>query len=429
MSRKFTRILTVLLAVLTMLPVAGAAVAAPAPQVAMPALDMVPLRAVAEAVGATVSWNQATWEATVVRGDVTLVTKIGQGSATVNGVALPVGAPVTLENGRTMLPLPFLKAALGVEVAWDGSKAVVDKVATRAMDFVREMAKGTFDVDAATPAFKTIRPAPMVAAIANQLKQMGAVGQMGVVSHTRNAVHESVQLMAVIGMTPWEITVRFTPDGKLIDDYYMNYFSVSNPAGPAAYVLPDSFTEKEIVIGEGTAFPLPGTLTMPKGEGPFPLVVLVHGSGPNDRDESVGGVKMFRDIAQGLGSKGIAVLRYEKRTREHSQKTALIPNFGLKAETVDDALLAVKYAAGLDGVDPHRIYVLGHSQGGYAIPRIIDQDTEKLIAGALIAAGPSDFMQAVLDQNKLMVDAKLVTEAQWPFIQQQVAMLRDPSFD
>ncbi|HWI65918.1 MAG TPA: hypothetical protein VNT75_29160, partial [Symbiobacteriaceae bacterium] len=46
-----------------------------------------------------------------------------------------------------------------------------------------------------------------------------------------------------------------------------------------------------------------------------------------------------------------------------------------------------------------------------------------------IAAGPSDFMQAVLDQNKLMVDAKLVTEAQWPFIQQQVAMLRDPSFD
>ena len=56
---------------------------------------------------------------------------------------------------------------------------------------------------------------------------------------------------------------------------------------------------------------------MPVGDGPFPAVVLVHGSGPHDRDETIGPNKPLRDVADGLASRGIAVLRYEKRTRQH----------------------------------------------------------------------------------------------------------------
>ncbi len=66
---------------------------------------------------------------------------------------------------------------------------------------------------------------------------------------------------------------------------------------------------------------LPGTLTLPTGKGPFPAVVLVHGPGPNDRDETMYSNHMFKDIAEGLGvSRGIAVLRYDKRTKVYGEK-------------------------------------------------------------------------------------------------------------
>ena len=62
---------------------------------------------------------------------------------------------------------------------------------------------------------------------------------------------------------------------------------------------------------------LPGTLTLPAGQGPFPALILVHGSGPGDRDETVGPNKPFRDLSEGLNERGIAVFRYDKRTRVH----------------------------------------------------------------------------------------------------------------
>jgi hypothetical protein len=78
---------------------------------------------------------------------------------------------------------------------------------------------------------------------------------------------------------------------------------------PPDYVKLSSFEEKEVLIGSGEWI-LPGTLTLPAGKENFPAVVLVHGSGPNDRDESIGPNKPFRDLAWGLASRGIVVLRY-----------------------------------------------------------------------------------------------------------------------
>ena len=90
-------------------------------------------------------------------------------------------------------------------------------------------------------------------------------------------------------------------------------------AGEAAwqrppYSKPNTFHERDVTVGEDQ-WKLPATLTIPNGNGPFPAVVLVHGSGPNDRDETKGGTKVFRDLAEGLASRGIATLRYEKRTQ------------------------------------------------------------------------------------------------------------------
>jgi hypothetical protein len=114
-------------------------------------------------------------------------------------------------------------------------------------------------------------------------------------------------------------------------------------------------------------------------------VVLVHGSGPNDRDETLGPNKPFRDLAWGLADRGIAVLRYEKRTRQYGGKMAGNPNLTVREETTDDAILAAALLRAHDRIDPTRVFVLGHSLGGTLAPRIAAGD--RSLAGLIILAG------------------------------------------
>jgi len=165
---------------------------------------------------------------------------------------------------------------------------------------------------------------------------------------------------------------------------------------PPAYVKQDSFREQEVEVGSGE-WAVPGTLTVPVGKGPFPAVVLVHGSGPQDRDETLGPNKPFRDLAWGLASKGIAVLRYEKRTRIHGDKLARLPKLTVQEETVDDALAAAALLRRREGIDPRRVFVLGHSLGGMLIPRIGARDGE--IAGLIVLAGLTRPMEETIVQQ------------------------------
>jgi len=159
---------------------------------------------------------------------------------------------------------------------------------------------------------------------------------------------------------------------------------------PPQYAAPSQFEEKAVTIGSGE-WELPGTLAIPKGSGPFPAVVLVHGSGPNDRDETIGPNKPFKDIAWGLASQKIAVLRYEKRTRVYGAKLVadkkMALSFTVKEETIDDALEAVKLLQKTDRIDKKRVFVLGHSLGGTLIPRLAIAGQDLKIAGFIIMAG------------------------------------------
>ncbi len=162
---------------------------------------------------------------------------------------------------------------------------------------------------------------------------------------------------------------------------------------PPAYVHKDAFQEREVTVGTGE-WALPGTLSMPVGAGPFPALVLVHGSGPNDRDETVGKEMPFRDLAWGLASRGVAVLRYEKRTREHGSKLAGVKDFTVQQETVDDALLAADLLRHTQGIDPRRVFVLGHSLGGMMIPRIGQRDPK--LAGLIVMAGAARPLEDII---------------------------------
>jgi alpha-beta hydrolase superfamily lysophospholipase len=141
--------------------------------------------------------------------------------------------------------------------------------------------------------------------------------------------------------------------------------------------------------------------------------VLVHGSGPNDRDETLGPNKPFRDIAEGLATRGIAVLRYDKRTRVHTGRAASSTNFTVKDEVVDDAIAAVKTLRATAGVRSDRVFLLGHSLGGMLAPRIAAADPT--IAGLILMAGPTTPLeQAIVNQTRYlsMLDGTISADEQ-----------------
>lgn len=151
----------------------------------------------------------------------------------------------------------------------------------------------------------------------------------------------------------------------------------------APYVDPTAFSSREVEVGEGE-LALSGTLTVPNGEGPFPGVILLHGSGPLDRDSNVGANRPFRDIAEGLSSRGVAVLRFDKRTFQHPDR--MPPEVTLENEVILDGVEALKVLAAQPEVDNARRFVLGHSLGALVAPEVAKRDGQT--AGVAILAPP-----------------------------------------
>ncbi len=134
-----------------------------------------------------------------------------------------------------------------------------------------------------------------------------------------------------------------------------------------SYADTSVFNEVDVVVGD--SLKLSGVLSVPVGDGPFPAVILIHGSGPQDMDETIGGNKPFRDIAWGLASKGVMVLRYNKRTKQHGARMNLYKT-GVREEVIDDAIAAVRLLRTHRKTDTAALVLLGHSLGATLAPGI-----------------------------------------------------------
>jgi dienelactone hydrolase len=256
------------------------------------------------------------------------------------------------------------------------------------------------------------------------VKKVGALKKQGAVTAEKVQKYDVIWVACEFEKETLYTRVVFDGEGRVTGLSFREQGPVEYKA--PAYVKRDAFKESAVKVGEGEWL-LPGTLTLPAGDGPFPAVVLVHGSGPNDRDETIGPNKPFRDLAWGLASQGIAVLRYEKRTREHGAKFAKLKEASVKEEVLDDALAAAALLRKTKGIDPKKVFVLGHSLGAMAAPRLGELDAE--LAGLIVMAGPSRPMADVLVEQLdylLSVDPSPEQKTAVEKIKAKAEKLKDP---
>jgi dienelactone hydrolase len=276
-----------------------------------------------------------------------------------------------------------------------------------------------------TPQMKAALPvATMETNLKTQFQALGPVQRILDSQSRKNGAFEVVVVPVVFEKATVNIQLSFNEAGEVAGMFFRPGTAAATPWQAPAYSQADKFRSEEVTVGKGE-WALPGTLLMPAAAGPSPGVVLVHGSGPNDRDETVGANKPFRDLAEGLASRGIAVLRYEKRTKVYGAKMAGLNGLTVREETIDDAVAAAELLRSQAGVDQRRIFVLGHSLGGYLAPRIGHQDSK--LAGLIVLAGstrPLDVLIAEQTNYIASLQGNLSADARKQLEQLQAAAAR-----
>jgi dienelactone hydrolase len=276
---------------------------------------------------------------------------------------------------RALCILPLLSILLAAQPAQDSTV-----LARKALDLVLAGQYAEF-LQMSTADVQKGLPAAELAKVGAMIKTYGAMEKIGDPVATKSGPNGIVVFPAKFANQNINFRIIINSAGLVAGFFQL-------PGGVnwqrPEYSQPDTFKERAVTVGEGE-WKLPGTLTVPVGAGPFPAVVLVHGSGPNDRDETVGGAKVFKDLAEGLASRGIVVLRYEKRTLQYRARISAIKNFTVQEETVEDAVKAIALVRSQAEVNGRRVFAVGHSLGGYAAPRIAEQDGK--LAGIVLMAG------------------------------------------
>ena len=307
-------------------------------------------------------------------------------------------------DGKKAEPTPSASlesASAAPPVASSASPAALDRVgvakACVAKLAAREIAEATAYF--APSLAQSLGPAKLGPDWDRLTAPLGTFKSVGSSRDDKEGDHEVVIVRLVYALAAVNVSMRFR-EGNLIDGLHT---TVDYRYDPPAYVDRAKFEAKEVSVGEGKAA-LPGTLCVPKGATNLPALVLVHGSGPGDRDESLRDNRPFRDIAEGLASQGIAVLRYEKRTHGvHLQALGVpVSELTLKEEYYDDVAAALALLESRPEVDKKHVFLLGHSLGGGLAPKIATMHPE--LAGIITLAGNARrFMDLLIPQMSVVL--------------------------
>jgi uncharacterized protein len=196
--------------------------------------------------------------------------------------------------------------------------------------------------------------------------------------------------------------VRFTPaDAPPADAAFASAASRSPVPAPDYAAPPDApYAAEDVRVTNARAgISLAGTLTMPNHSAGarVPAVVMITGSGPQDRDEAtpaIPGWRPFRQIADALGRRGVAVLRMDDRGVGGSQRG---PASATSADFADDIRAALAYLRARDDIEPSRLALIGHSEGGMIAPMIAETDPS--LHAIVVIAGPSRTGRTVSDEQ------------------------------
>jgi dienelactone hydrolase len=196
------------------------------------------------------------------------------------------------------------------------------------------------------------------------------------------------------------------------------------PSNKPDYANPDYFDEVEVSFGKDPWI-IPGLLTIPKDAKSAPLVIIIGGSGPTDRNGTVGPNQPYRDIAWGLSTNGIATLRYDKRTKVYGEKIIegeIEPT--IQFEYIEDIFQAIRFASEMERFRFSKIYLAGHSMGTIVTPYVCKNSN--FIDGIILLAAPARRLaQISLDQNKYFAPISGITQEQLGQIEKMFIQLLD----
>lgn len=324
-------------------------------------------------------------------------------------VALSLAPPALAQSAA-----PFASAApQAASPLVDAAKQIVDEMV--AGQFGKVEALYNEKMAAALP------PGKLASAWNSLIGQVGVFQSIDQTRTDRAGDQKIVTLVCKFERAELDARVAFDPDGKLAGLFFRPHEQPFPSWTAPSYVNPSSFMESSLPLVNGK-YDLPGTLTVPKGDGPFPVIVLVHGSGPHDEDETIGPNKPFKDLAWGLASRGIAVYRYTKRTAKYGTQISDDPaSLTVDDEVVRDAQAAVALVARQPKIDSSRIFLLGHSLGGYLAPRIANEDAQ--IRGLILLAAPTEpIEQLALKQIRYIASLRGIPSEQ---AQKEIQMAED----
>lgn len=379
-----------------------------------------PVKYLCESIGGTVTWDSVKKTAKVKYKDNYLELKIGSSQISSNGAIKYLDNRISAWGGRILLPLSVLNRELGTELTEDNCLYITGE---RFIGLLKE--RKISEADALlSQVFSQYFTADNLEMLADVMADPDF--DYNKATLTKNSIHQNLDIPFTIQQKNNNFIIRFDYSGK-IDE-----FALANREPVLEYSLPQyagssNYTEIEVGFGSDI-WKLPGTLTLPEGEGPFPVVILVHDHGVYDKDESTGALKPFRDLAIGLASQNIAVFRYEKRTLEHSTKIGQIANFTMNEETEQDAIAAAEYLKTISKIDTSKIILLGHGQGGYALPQIMSAGETVFNAGIIFGGNIRPQYELRIEQLEYLVSKGLATKARLDYMKSQAAIISSPAF-